>query len=863
MRLYRLLLHLYPASFRAEYGGQMCAVFAQRRANGENPAALWAESMLDILANALRVHWDILRQDLRYTARTLARTPGFAVTAVLVAALGIGATTAAFSIADHVLLRPLPFADSDRLVKLWETEPEYSRMELSPANYRDWKRVGTAFESMAAYRGLSVDLSGQGEPERIDGAAVTAELFPMLGTRPVLGRLFTEEDDRESAGGTAILSYRLWQAVFGGDAGVLGRKVMLDQTPYVVIGVMPREFFFPSRDAEIWTPMRLGAAAYEERNDTYLHGVGKLRPGVTLEQALEQARAQAQVAAGQLARMYPKDNAHVGFTVIRVRDEVSPLTRRLLEALCGAAFCLLLIACTNLANLLLARSLARRKELAVRTAMGAGRDRLVRQMLTESLILAVLGGALGVALAAGAVPLLVRLVPQSLPIGEAPAMDLRVLGIAALLTMLTAVGFGVLPTVRACAKTDLSGLREGGREGVGGRRERLRSGLVIAEITASVVLLVSSGLLIRALWRLQTVDPGFRPDGVLTLRTSLPMPKYERTAPREQFYTHVLGEIRRMPGVSSAAYISFLPMVVRGGIRPVTLPGVPLDPSHPPVASLRFVTPGFFETMGIALRAGRDIRESDSIHAPDAAVVSESFVREFWRGENPLGRRFQIASRNPMVVGVAGDVRVRGLEQSSEPQVYLSYRQVGDGVSPWYAPKDLVIRSDAGAAGLMPAIRAIIRNADPDLPISDVRTMRDIVDGETAPRAVQVRVLAAFAGMALLLAGIGIHGLLSFAVSMRTQEIGVRVALGAQPRNVLGMVLRQGAALCAAGVVLGTALAYVAARALEALLAGIKPADSATFAAVASLAFVMMLAGTVVPALRALRVNPISAIRME
>jgi putative ABC transport system permease protein len=861
MSVYKALLHLYPASFRAEYGAEMCAIFARRRRDAAGPpavAVLWAATFFDVLFNAAAVHWDILRQDLRYTVRSLGRSPGFALTAILVAALGVGANTAAFSVTDFVLIRPLPFAEPERLAKLWQRLPGYTRMELSPANYRDWKHVSTAFDSMGAFYELSVNLVGQGDPERLDRAVVTADMFPLLGAHPLLGRVFAAPDDRAGAAGTLMLSYPLWQAVFGGDAGVLGRRVTLDNEPHTVIGVMPPDFHFPSRQVEIWTPARFQEQDFQDRGDNYLEVVARLRRGVSLERA----RAEMDVVAAQLARQYPKENKRVGANVIRLRDEISEQSRLLLVALSGAALCVLLIACANLANLLLARALARQKELSVRAAMGAGRERLVRQLVTENLVLAMLGGLLGVVAAIAAVPLLARLVPNSLPIAQAPSVDFRVLIFAGLLTGLTGIGFGVFPALRASGRADLSGLREGARAG-GGRKERLRSSLVIAEVMASVILLVSAGLLMRALWRLQATDPGFSSEGVLTLRTALPMPKYEGTARRAEFYTRVLSDTRALPGVSAAAYISFLPMVMRGGIWPVGMDGEERERTEAHTASMRFVTPGFFAALGIPLHMGRDVEESDTIDRPFAAVVSESFVRRYWPDQNPLGRHFQLAFHDRMVVGVVGDIRVRGLERNSEPQVYLSYKQVQDGWLAFYSPQDLVVRSSASTGALLPALRRIIRSADAQQPVSEVRTMAQIVEAETASRSAQVRVLAVFAAIAFLLAGVGIHGLLSFAVSRRAQEIGVRIALGARPGTIVKMVLRQGVLLAAAGVLPGVALAYAAGRAMQALLAGVQPGDAPTFAAAAGLCVLMTLLGCLFPALRAVRVDPITAIRAE
>jgi putative ABC transport system permease protein len=860
-----MLLRLYPASFRAEYGDEMRAIWDRRRRDAPGPlaaAAVWIATVFEVLFNAAAVHWDILRQDLRYTARTLARSPGFALTAILVLALGVGANTAAFSVTDFVLIRPLPFPDPERLVRLWEKVPAYSMMELSPANYVDWKRMSKSFEGMGAYWENSVNLVGQGDPEHLEGAAITADLFPLLGVQPLMGRLFTAAEDREGVPGTLLLSYQLWQAVFGGDAGVIGRRVNLDNEPFVVIGVMPRDFHFPSRDAELWTPARFQEHSddFRDRNNNYLSVVARLKPGVSVAQAT----AEMGVVAGQLERQFPKENRQTTASVYLLRDDMPQQSRLLLWALSGAAICVLLIACANLANLLLARGLARQRELAVRAAMGAGRERLVRQLITESLVLAVAGGALGVLVAAAAVPLLARLVPASLPIAQSPSIDLRVLIFAGVISGLTGIVFGVLPALRACRRSDFSALREGTRAG-GGHKERLRSVLVVAEVTASVVLLVAAGLLVRALWRIEATDPGFRTDGVLTLRTALPIPKYNETARRAGFYTQVLSAVRALPGVSSAAYISFLPMTMTGGIWPVTVDGKQLETqrSGPHIASLRFVTPGFFATLGIPLHRGRDVGESDSMDAPFAAVVSESFVRRYWPDQDPLGRHFTMAFHDRMVVGVVGDIRVRGLERNSEPQVYLPYRQVQDGWFAWYVPKDLVIRSATGPGTLLPAVRQIIRGADSEQPVSDVRTMADIVEDETASRAAQVRVLGAFAAIAFLLAGVGIHGLLSFAVSRRTQEIGVRIALGAQPGEIVKMILRQGGLLAVAGVLPGIALAYAAGRAMEGLLAGVQPGDAPTFASAIGLCLLMTVLGSLLPALRAVRIDPITAIRSE
>jgi predicted permease len=824
-------------------------------------ALLWLGALGDVAASAVRVHADLLRQDLRQAFRSLRRTPGFALAVVLVAALGIGATTAAFSIADHVLLRPLPFPDADRVVRLWQDQPlrGYAFLELSPANYRDWKRSATSFEAVGAFRFLSANLVGDGEPERLDGAALTWDVLQVLQVRPALGRAFTAEDDREGAPGTLLLSDGLWRARFGADPGVIGRTVLLDEEPRVVVGVMPASFRFPMRDAEVWTPMRFAERDFEDRNDTYIHGVARLRPGATPGQA----NAELEVIAARLASQYP-ELAGTGANVVRLRDQVSERSRLLLLALVGAALCVLLIACANLAGLLLARALARRHELAVRTALGAGRERLVRQLFTESALLSLAGGILGVALAAAATPLAAQLVPTSLPIAETPGPDGRLLGVALLLTIATAVGFGVLPALRASRGIDSAGLRDGGRGAAPGHRERVRTALVVCEVGVSVVLLVSAGLLIRALWRVQQVDPGFRADGVMTLRTVLPRPRYEPVAVRERFYQSVLDDVRALPGVTGAAYTSFLPMVNRGGIWSVTLDGQPEDPATTRMVSLRFVTPGFFDVLGIPLRAGRDVSDRDRRESPFVAVVSESFVRQYWpEVANPLGRRIRVASQDREVVGVVGDVRVRGLERASEPQVYLPSPQVPDGGLINYAPKDLAIRTSADAVALVPALRRIVARADPQQPVSDVRWLSEIVSAETAPRAVQVRVLGAFAAVAVLLAGVGIHGLLAFTVSNRAGEIGVRLALGAGRRDIVRLVVREAVRLAALGLVAGALVAYAAGRGMEALLAGVRPHDLFTFGTAVVVAGGMTVLGCLRPTIKAVSVDPLTVMRVE
>ena len=871
MRFYQLLLRLYPASFRHEYGADMAGIFERRWASA-NPfrrAALWFSTIADIVTTAVLVHGDIARQDLRYVARTLRRSPGFAVTAVCIVALGIGATTAAFSVTDFVLIRPLPFREPGRLVKIWEKTPGYPTMELSPPNYRDWIGAATSFESVGVYYSDAITIIGLREPRRFVATAVSANVLPTLGVTASLGRAFTADEDRPGAPGTVILSYQLWQTEFGGDPNIIGRTVLaqtdLDQGVYTIVGVMPREFHFPASNVQLWIPIRLPEAAFgpNERTDNLLEAVGRLRAGVSVDRA----RAEMQVIAAASEKQFPKDNKNTSADVIPLARVLSAQSRSLLVALSAAAGCVLLIVCANLANLLLARALDRRREFAVRAAIGAGHERLARQLVTESLVLAVTGGAIGIGLATAGVPLLSRLVPSRLPLAAAPSVDVRVLMFAVVLTASTGVLFGLVPILRVGERADADGLRENARSG-GGRREHVRAALVVAELVACVALLVGAGLLFRALLRIQAVDPGFQRDGVMTLETSLAMPHYGPVATREAFYSRVLNEVRALPGVQAAGFISFLPMsAFRGGIWPVIVKG-DIDSDSDVrratnVAANRFVTSGYFSAMGIPIIRGRDVDAGDTRDRPLVALVSESFARRYWPNQDPLGRRFTFGFAERTVVGIVGDVRFRGLERASEPQVYLASQQVADGAFVFYAPKALAVRSALPPTQLGPSLRAIIRRADPGLPIVSMAPLVDLVSDETASRAVQVRVLGAFAAIAFVLAAVGIHGLLSFTVSQRTQEIGVRMALGARPADVLAMVVMNAARLGALGIGLGVAIAYAGARSMEALLAGIRPGDVETFAAAIGAVAVMLVVGTTAPTVRALRVDPIRAIRTE
>lgn len=873
MRFYRALLHLYPRSFRAEYGAEMAAVFAREwnGAAGIAIVALIATTLSDVVANAVRVHCEILRQDVKYAVRSLRRTPGFTVTAVLVAAIGIGATTATFSIADHVLMRPLPFPKSHRLVKVWEDQGArgYSRLEPSPPNYLDWRRQATVFERLEAYGSATGSMVGRGAAQRIDGSRVTGGVFEMLGRQAALGRILTGADADTRGQPPIVISDRLWRTAFAANPDVLGQPLALDDQTYVIVGVMPRDFFFPDRDSDFWRLIRfVSDNGDDDRTNHYLGVVGRLKDDVSLEEA----RSEMAVIAARLARAYPKELDGTGIALAPWRDQVSQQPRLLLLGLVAASICVLLIACTNLANLLMSRALARRTEFAVRAAVGASVDRLVRQMLTDSFVLACGGGVLGLAMAVAAAPLLVRLVPTALPIAEVPPIDLRMLAGTAALTMITGLAFGLLPALRVCRATGGSSLKDGARAGASRGTEQVRSGLVIAEIVAAVVLIVCVGLLTRALLAVQRVDPGFKSDHVLTMRTQLPAAGYGETPRRLQFYSRVIDRVEALPGVESASYTSFLPFTMRGGIWEVlsthedaNSPGgfTPLDPNHAYSASLRYVMPRFFDTIGTPILRGRDVNAGDTLTSPFVAVVSESFGRRYFDGEDPIGRSFAIGFAARTIVGVVGDIKVRGLERQSEPQVYLPAAQQPGATLNFYAPKDLVVRASVPVTTLIPAVRSIITESDPSLPITAVATMDDVVALDTAPRVVQLRVLGGFAAIALLLAAIGIHGLLAFTVTARSREIGVRIALGATARDIMWMIMGRSTALAVTGVAIGAGLAYLAGRSMQALLFGIDPADFTVFTAAIGVSLLMALAGSFVPAWRAIRVDPITATRTD
>lgn len=864
---YRMLLRLYPASFRADYQAELTRAYDESVRDRGGVGAAFA-ALGDVLPNAIGAHWEILKQDLRYTARTLKSSRGFAFAAILVTALGVGANTASFSVADFVLFRPLPFRDPHEIVRLCEGPKDGSGWgcmnQLSPANFRDVVTSATAsFESWGAFTGSSVNLVGRGEPQRINAVSITPQLLPLLGVPPMLGRTFQVPPGPElrtpaSDASSVVLSHALWQTQFGGDENILGTQISLDGTPYVVIGVMPPTFRYPSDDVQLWIPLPLPDQTFENRENSYLDGVARLRDGVTMEQG----RAELAAIFSRMQREFPETNAETGFMFFRQRDYVMPRNRLTILALCGASLSMLLLTCANLANLLLARAAGRERELAVRAALGAGRDRLVRQMLTESVTLAVLGGAAGIAAAALAMPLLGLLVPQGMPLADGPSLDGRVMLIAAGFTALTGLGFGLIPAMRVGGATGFAALREGARGG--GGRQRLRATLVAVEVAVSVMLLISSGLFIRAIWRVQDVQSGFDPSGVVTLRTALPTPKYTEAEPRAIFYDRVLAEVRALPGVQQAAYASGLPMVLQGGIAGVEIPGREIPRSRREGVAIRFVSSQYFGALNIPIQRGRDVADTDTPDRELVAVVSQSFGEKHWPGEDAIGKTFTIRDQLRTIVGIVGEVKTRGLERTNEPQVYIPAKQPpAQALGGLYVPKDLVIKAPALGVALVPSVRDIVRRADPEQPISNVRMMTEIVEGQFATRSAQIRILGALALLALLLSAVGIHGLLAFTVAQRGREIGVRLALGAEPGAVARMVVGDAARMAIFGVIPGVILAYFAARAMSALLFGVEPGDPLTIGGAALLCLATAIIAALRPALNAARVDPVRALKSD
>jgi len=814
------------------------------------------------MASSSALLWlETMGQDLRYAVRGLARNPGLSATAVLSLTLGIGASVAIFTVTDSLLLRPLPYRNADRLTMVWELHRirQNAHNVISPANYFDWKRQNQTFESIAPFSPGRTVLSVAGRVQEVDEQIVSAELLPMLGAQPLRGRMFTAQDDLPGAPNVELISYRLWQTWFNGDESVIGRQVQVNSRPATIIGVMPPDFFFFNRDTDLWETLNLDPAKdYRKSSGRYLLALGLMKPGVT------RSRAQADLAAvaARLEAAYPKFDANWTVNVEPLRDSMVREVKTSLLVLLGAVGLLLAVACANVANLLLARYTSRRKEMAVRVALGAARSRVIRQLLTESIVLGALGGVLGLAAAKWAVYSLLALAPAGLTRGAEVSVDLRILFFALGLSILTGVLFGLAPALVTSRVGLIKGLRSDSRS-VSGGGVHLRAWFVGAEVALSVILLVGGTLLFRSFVGLQAVDPGLNPTNLLSFRIVMPQARYPEPARRTQFLERSLTQLAQIPGVKSVSAASVVPF---GGFPSGTRMEVegqpPAKPGEEPVTTVRIVMPGYFQTMGIPLLRGRDFTRADNDPStPYRFIVNQAFVKKHLSGQDPLSSRVSVRMDdvNPFgeIVGVVGDVKEGTLDHDSEPTAYYIQAHLN------FNSMMVVLRTESDPSGFTEPIRRAIRSLDAEQPLSQMRTMEAIL-GETYSRQRFSTVLmSGFSIIALLLAAIGIYGMLAYSVTERTREIGVRVALGAQPGSIVSMIVGSGLRLVAAGTLAGIAGALALSGLLKGLLFGIQPTDVLTYVAVALVLASVAMAAAWIPARRAAKLDPMNALRAE
>lgn len=801
--------------------------------------------------------------DLKYGLRVMVKRPGFTSAAVLALALGISVNTVIFGIVNGVLLRPLPYRESSRLMSLAQINPTESAetFPVSNPNFVDWKQQSQVFEQMAAYRSgssASYNLSGAGaEPERIHGAMVSPNLFPTLGISPVLGSLFQEDASQDR---NVMLSHGLWQRRFSGDPNIVGKTITLNGHGYAVAGVMPPSFEFPVRTekVELWVPLvfRAEDLAEDMRGLHRLAVIGRLKPGATQEQA----QAEMSTISRRLAAQYPDANANITATVIPILDEVVGNVRSALFILLAAVGCVLLIACANVANLLLARATTRQKEMAIRVALGARRFRIVRQLLTESVLLALAGGVLGLLLAVVANYVLFYINPSNLPRLQEIGIDLRVLGFTFLISLLTGLLFGIAPALQA-TKTDLNDTlkEETGKASAGIHKSRIRNLLVVSEVALALLLLISAGLLIKSFLNLQRIDPGFNPDNVLTVRIPLLASKYSEPSQARAFYQQLLDRIKGLPGVAHAGVTTSIPLTGWNSIFGFEIPGRPVPPPGQTLeAEFIAISPDYMPAMGIRLLRGRFLSESDSDTSSNVIVINETMARRHWPNEEAVGKQIKDGPDLREIVGVISDVKQDGLNIPSREQIYVSIYQVSSPAS-----KILVVRSGSDPKNLIGAVRKEVLAMDHDQPITNIRTMEEVFGESISKPRLYMILLSVFAGVALVLAVIGIYSVLAYSVTQRTQEIGIRMALGAQPRDVLRLVVGQGMLLAFIGIVIGLVAAFFLSRAMAFMIEGINSRDLTIFAGTpVILAFVSLLA-CFIPARRAARLSPIIALRYQ
>jgi putative ABC transport system permease protein len=799
----------------------------------------------------VEVRVETLLQDLRYGLRSFAKNPGFTAVAVIVLALGIGANTAIFSVVNGVLLRPLPYKDSGRLLSVRELSPKGIAIPVSPGNFLDWRRQAKSVE-LAAYQSVPVNLTGAGEPARLRETRASASLFPILGVAPMLGRAFLAEEDQESRRFEVLLSYGLWKTRFGGDPTLLGKTLTLDGNPHTVIGVMPRSFAFPER-SDLWVPMAFRGNEINAHGAKYLGAIGRLAGGATLEQA----RAEMGTIARDLEKQFP-GNKGWGVGLVPLLEARVSRVKTSLWVLIGAVGLVLLIACANVANLLLARGAARQKEVAIRRALGAARIRMIRQLLTESLLLALLGGVLGLAVGWAGVQLLISISPGNIPrLGEV-GLDAQAMLYAAGVVLLTGVIFGLAPALQL-SKVELSEtLKEGGRTGDADPRSRARSLLVVSEVALALVLLAGSGLLIRSFLRLQNVDLGFHPANILTMSIAVSDSRYKTNQEQAAFFHQVLDGVSTLPGVRNAGAATFLPLDL-DFVFDVQKPGHTAE--NEGITSNYFaISPSYFQAMGIPVVKGRVFSDQDNAQGPRVAIINETLARRLFPDEDPIGQRVYITN-GPLqwneVVGVVGDTKQRSLDTPAPPQIYEPYPQ---HTWSWMS---LVVRTSGDPLSLAGAVRQQVAAVDKDQPVADIRSMEEIVAQSVGQQRFSLLLLSVFAGLALVLAAVGIYGVMAYSVTQRTREIGIRMALGAKPGDVLRLIVGKGMVLALAGVAAGVAGALALSRFLASLLFEVRPNDPVTFALVSAVLVAVALAASYLPARRAMKVDPLVALRYE
>jgi putative ABC transport system permease protein len=799
-----------------------------------------------------------LIKDIHYGVRMLTRNPAFTVVAVIALALGIGANAAIFSVVNAVLLRPLPYDDPDRLMMIRETKlPQFPEFSVSPGNFLDWQKQNTVFEPLVAIQNAAFNLIEAGEPERLQGQRVTDGFLAMLGAQPVLGRGFLPEEDQPGHNNVVILSHGLWQRRFGGDPNILDRAITLNGQSYNIIGVMPPSFRFGGRATELWTPMGFTAQQAQQHGAHYVSAIGRLKPRVTVEQA----RAEMSAIAERLAGQYPDANAGWNVKVMPMLEYAVRSIKLALYVILAAVGFVLLIACANVANLLLARAASRQKEIAIRTALGAGRWRIVRQLLTESVLLSLIGGAVGLLLAVWGKDLLLSLAPEDLPRVREASLDGWVLAFTAGITLLTGLIFGLVPALQASKPNLNETLKDAGRGSTeGGRRHLVRSVLVVLEVATALVLLVGAGLMIKSFLRLQNVDPGFNPNNALTAKIALPQKKYPETDQRAAFYKQLLEKVAALPGVQAAGAACVLPLdddYVLG----FEIQGRPPYPAgDEPSTNYYSVTPDYFAAMGIPLLRGRLFNEHDTKDSLRVAVISEAMAKKFFPDEDPIGKHIHVTN-GPVVyreiVGIVGDVKQYGLDQETPVETYEPFNQQPFG------SMALVVRTTGDPTSLSGAIRSEVLSLDKEQPVSSIKPLAQLVSASIAQQRFAMLLLGVFAAVAMVLASVGIYGVMSYSVTQRTHEIGIRMALGAGQRDVLRLVVGHGMLLTLIGVAIGLGIAFLLTHVMAALLFGVSATDLTTFVVFSVSLTAVALVACLVPARRALKVDPMVALRYE